>query len=53
MKKNHPCGSNKMKVIYCGSDIKVRCIGCDHDTFIPRIKLEKNIKQVIEDDTNA
>lgn len=52
MKKNHPCGSNKMKVMYTGSDVKIRCEGCSHDTFVARAKLEKNIKQVISGDVN-
>ena len=47
MKKNHPCGCNRMRVIMTGSDVKVKCEGCGHDMIVPRIKLEKNIKQVI------
>ncbi|MCI8589460.1 MAG: DUF951 domain-containing protein [Clostridiales bacterium] len=47
MKKNHPCGSNRMRVLVAGSDIKIRCETCGHDMIVPRVKLEKNIKQVI------
>ena len=36
-----------MRVIMTGSDVKVKCEGCGHDMIVPRIKLEKNIKQVI------
>jgi len=38
-----------MKVLRVGSDIRIICTGCGHDMTLPRIKLEKNIKQVIED----
>jgi len=47
MKKLHPCGSNRMRVTYSGSDVKIKCEGCSHDTFVARTKLEKNIKRVI------
>ena len=50
MKKKHPCGCNKMTVLHAGSDIKIRCQGCAHDVIVPRIKIEKNIRQVITED---
>ncbi len=46
MKKKHPCSSDRMKVLRCGSDIRVVCCGCGHDMTVPRVKLEKNIKAV-------
>ena len=50
MKKPHPCGSNLMKVLRVGSDIRIKCEGCSRDVTVARIKLEKNIKRVIEAD---
>lgn len=47
MKKKHPCGSDRFKVIRAGSDVRVACLGCGRDTVIPRLKLEKNISSVI------
>ncbi len=52
MKKNHPCGDNRMKVLHTGSDIKLRCNGCGHDMIVARVKIEKNIKQVIPGEEN-
>ena len=46
MKKNHPCGSNRMKVMRTGSDIRIICEGCGRDMSVARVKLEKNIKAV-------
>lgn len=46
LKKKHPCGSDRMEVLRCGSDIRVKCLGCGRDMTIPREKLEKNIKVV-------
>lgn len=47
MKKPHPCGSNIMKVLRVGSDIRIKCEKCERDVTVARIKLEKNIKRVI------
>lgn len=49
MKKNHACGDNakKMLVIMVGSDVKVKCISCEREMIIPRVKLEKSIKNII------
>ncbi|MBO5301376.1 MAG: DUF951 domain-containing protein, partial [Peptococcaceae bacterium] len=30
-----------------GMDFRIRCTTCDHQSWIPRVKLEKSIKKVI------
>ncbi len=50
MKKQHPCGEKRLKVLRVGSDIRVVCMGCGHDMTIPREKLEKNIRGIIPAD---
>ena len=47
MKKPHPCGENRFKVARAGSDVRIICIKCERDVTVERLKLEKNIKQVI------
>lgn len=49
MKKQHPCGANKMLVLRSGMDFKLRCDGCGREFMIPRSKAEKNIKCVIRE----
>ncbi len=46
MKKKHPCGSNKLRVLRSGMDFKLRCEGCGHEFMIPRSKAEKNVKSI-------
>ena len=48
LKKNHACSptAKQMLVLMAGSDVKVRCIGCGREMIIPRVKLEKSIKNV-------
>lgn len=50
MKKPHPCGGDRFRVIFAGSDVKVRCETCGREMVLPRLKLEKNIKRVILQD---
>ena len=46
-KKSHPCGGNQWEIMRIGADFRIRCIKCDHQSWIPRVKLEKAIKKVI------
>lgn len=46
MKKLHPCGSNRWKVLRVGMDFKLKCQGCGHMVMLPRKKAEKNIKSI-------
>lgn len=48
MKKNHPCGSDLMKVLRVGADFKLKCAGCGHELMTPRSKCEKKIKKIIK-----
>ena len=46
MKKPHPCGEHKFRVMRVGSDVRICCLNCGRDITLPRLKLEKNIKKV-------
>ena len=47
LKKPHPCGEKRVKVLRLGSDIKIECLGCQHQMMISRIKLEKSIRRIL------
>lgn len=47
LKKNHPCGSNRFEVLRIGVDFKLRCVKCGHEIMVPRIKIEKAIREVV------
>lgn len=54
MKKNHPCGSNRMIVLRVGADFRLKCEKCGHDFMVARSKCEKKIKKVIrKEEENA
>lgn len=46
MKKKHPCGSDRFKVLRTGSDVRIVCTGCGRDLTLPRPTVEKSIKRV-------
>jgi len=48
LKKKHPCGSQEWEVLRTGIDFRLKCVGCGHMVMIPRVKLEKNIKEIKE-----
>lgn len=48
MKKPHPCGENRWKIIRMGMDIRIKCLGCDHRVMLPRREFNKKVKKVIK-----
>ena len=53
MKKQHPCGGKRFLVLRSGMDFKLKCLQCGHEVMVPRAKAEKNIKNVIREETDA
>ncbi|MBT2680332.1 DUF951 domain-containing protein [Mesobacillus sp. AQ2] len=47
MKKPHPCGTNKWKIIRLGMDIRIKCEGCEHSVLIPRKEFTRKVKKVL------
>ncbi len=51
MKKAHPCGENRFEVLRSGIDFRLRCNKCGREVMVPRIKIEKNIKKIIREES--
>ena len=49
-KKNHPCGKKAFMftVLRVGADIKIKCDNCGREVMFPRFKIEKMIKNIID-----
>lgn len=47
MKKPHACQYNEWIITRNGADIKIKCIFCNREVMIDRIKFEKKLKKVI------
>lgn len=50
MKKPHPCGVNRWKVIRMGADIRIKCEGCGHSVMLPRKRFQQKMKKVLRDE---
>jgi hypothetical protein len=50
MKKKHPCGSDRWRVLRVGMDFRLKCLGCGRELLIPRSKAEKNIKKIMREE---
>ncbi|MDX8363553.1 DUF951 domain-containing protein [Cytobacillus sp. IB215665] len=48
MKKQHPCGVNRWKIIRMGMDIRIKCEGCGHSVMLPRKEFTRKMKKIIE-----
>jgi hypothetical protein len=48
MKKPHPCGTNRWRIIRLGMDIRIKCTGCSHSVLLPRKEFEKKCKKILE-----
>ncbi len=53
MKKKHPCGCDRFLVTRVGMDFKIKCLGCNHEVMVPRVKAEKNIKRIEREETDV
>ena len=48
LKKPHPCGGHNWEILRTGIDFRIKCLNCGHSVMLPRIRLEKGIKQAIK-----
>ena len=46
MKKTHPCGCTRFRVLRVGMDFRLRCEVCGREVMIPRAKAEKNVRGI-------
>lgn len=47
MKKPHPCGSDRWRIIRVGADIKIKCLGCARIVMLDRRDFSKRVKKII------
>ncbi len=48
MRKAHPCGENRWRIIRYGADVKLKCLGCGRVVLLERPKFKKNLKEVLD-----
>ena len=47
MKKPHPCGSDRWKIIRTGADVKIKCLGCGRIVMLSRADFVKRSAKLI------
>ena len=47
LKKPHPCGEKRFRVMRVGSEVRILCSGCGRDMVLDRVKLETAIRKLI------
>lgn len=52
LKKQHPCGDRRFRVLRTGSEVRIVCLGCGRDMTLDRLKLEKAVRRVEPSDLN-
>ena len=50
LKKPHPCGENRWRIIRVGMDVKIKCLGCGHIVMLPHEVFVKSIKRILKDE---
>lgn len=48
LRKAHPCGGTDWEIMRTGIDFRIQCLTCQHQIWITRVKLEKQIKQILQ-----
>jgi hypothetical protein len=47
LRKPHPCGSRRWRVVRLGADIRLECLECGRRAMMPRRQLARRIKKII------
>lgn len=53
LKKNHPCGQNKFRVMRTGTEVRLICLGCGRDMTVYREKIDRMISKIISGDNTG
>ncbi len=46
LRKKHPCGSYRWRVVRLGADIGLKCQGCGRRVLMPRATLQRRAKEI-------
>ncbi len=48
LRKPHPCGGDRWRVVRLGADIGIRCLTCGRRVLIPRSQFARQVKTIVE-----
>ncbi|MAF85550.1 MAG: DUF951 domain-containing protein [Dehalococcoidales bacterium] len=47
LKKKHPCGGDEWEVLRLGTDIRIRCLKCQHYVLLKRSVFDRRVKTFV------
>lgn len=47
LKKTHPCGSDRWRILRVGMDFRIKCLQCGRSVLLPRRQFERRVKNII------
>lgn len=47
LKKQHPCGGHRFRIVRVGARVRLLCLGCGRDLEMDRVRLEKAVRERI------
>lgn len=47
LKKIHPCGGYKWKVVRLGADIGIKCLNCNRRVLLERNIFERRVRKIV------
>ena len=50
LKKPHPCGERRFRVLRTGMDLRLQCLRCGHSLLTPTRKAEKSVQAILREE---
>ena len=47
LKKKHPCGDDRWRVVRLGADIGLKCLGCQRRVLLQRSVFNRRVKEFV------
>ena len=47
LKKKHPCGDDRWRVVRLGADIGIKCLGCQRRVLLQRSVFNRRVKEFV------
>jgi hypothetical protein len=46
LRKPHPCGADRWRVLRVGADLRLQCLGCGRVILVPRADIERRVAMI-------
>ena len=46
LKKAHPCGGDRWRILRVGADIRLQCVTCGRMIMVPRAHIERRVRRL-------